>query len=278
MGYQAQGNLKMNEMKKYWILFVLSLLPLFSYGQVLHAPNMNMDEWFRTDVTTMSEFRDRFNICINDTDSLTKEQRMRGLLTLFNRSSETVYTKQDTIRSFINSVLDNKINLSFSDSLWFAEALCVTKYKGKEHDIRLILKTEFVDTDIYRWSICGVNGLRDAGVITDKAFGFIEPIDNDLNFIGMDSRLQKDYKNAFGYKSSNSAISQLSVFLYLLQEHQITIEYVNSIKYHFLSIPGYVFVVEHSTKPMNSGWLISDISLLSDEGRELYEKALFGNY
>lgn len=239
---------------------------------------MNMEEWFKTDVTTMSEFRERFNICTNDKDSLTKEQRMRSLLSLFNRSSETLYTKKDTILTFIDFVIDNKTNLSFSDSLWFAEALCVTKYKGKEHDIRIILKTELVDTVTYRWSICGVNGLRDAGVINDTAFGYIEPIDNDLNFIGMDSRLQKDYKNAFGYKSSDSAISQLSVFLYLLQEHQITIEFVNSIRYHFLNVPGYVVLIENSTKPMNSGWLISDISLLSDEGKDLYEKALFGNY
>lgn len=262
----------------FWPFLALVLFPISSFGQIIHTPNMNMEEWFKADVTTMSEFRERFNRCVDFKDTISVEQRTRGVLTLFNRSSESVYTKQDTIKSFIEYVLNKKTYLSFSDSLWYAEVLCSVKYKGKQHDVRLILKTEFVDTDIYRWAICGVNGLREASILNNTSFGFIEPIDNDLNFIGMDSRLQKDYKNAFGYKSTDSKISQLSIFLFLLQEHQLSIEFVDKIKYHFLSIPGYVFIVEHSTAPMNSGWLINDISMLSDKGKVLYEKALFGNY
>lgn len=266
-------------MKRLGFIVLLSILPVSLFGQVVHTHNTIMEEWFKADVTTMSEFRERFNKCVSDgKDSLSYEQRMKGLLSLFNRSSEAINEKQDTVRTFVEYVLEQKPNLSFSDSLWYAEVLCVIKHKGKQHDLRLVLRTEFVDQDIYRWAFCGVNGLHEAGILCDSAFGFIEPLDNDLNFIGMDSRLQKDYKNAFGYQSADSQISQLSIFLYLLQDHQITIEFIDKIKYHFLNIPEYVFIVEHSTTVMNSGWLISDIIVLSNNGKGLYKQALFGIY
>lgn len=264
--------------KRFVIIVCVSILPVSLTGQVVHTPNTEMEEWFKVDVTTMSEFRERFNQCVESEDALSIEQRIKGLLSLFNRTSKAICSKQDTVRTFVDYILEQKPKLSFSDSLWYAEALCAIKYKGKQHDIRLILRTEFVDEGIYRWAFCGVNGLREARILNNSAFGFIEPIDNDLNFLGMDGRLQKDYKNAFGYKSAESHISQLSIFLYLLQDHQITIEFVDKIRYHFLNISGYVFIVEHNTTAMNSGWLISDISVLSNYGKGLYQQALFGNY
>lgn len=268
-------------MKVFRVIIIITLLSLYSFtvaGQIVHTSNTGMEEWFQTDVTTISEFIERFNNSVENKENLPAKQQTKGLLSLFNRSSDFILAKQDTVINFVDNMLREKRTLSFSDSSWYADVLSVIKYKGMQKDIRLILKTELVDKGIYRWAICGINGLTEAGVIIPTSFGFIEPIDNELNFIGMDSRLQKDYQNAFGYKSADSKISQLSIFLYLLQDHQITIEFVDKIKYHFLNIPGYVLILEHNTTPMNSGWLISDISVLSDNEKEAYEKDLFGDY
>ena len=245
-----------------------------SYAQVFQTNNSHMDELFKVDVTTMSEFRERFNQSIESTGG----DNLPQLLSLFDRNSETILSKQDLVRSFADDVLKSRKMIAFSDTSWFAEALCVIKYQGKQHDIQLILKTEQVDGAIYRWAIVGANGLKEAGIIKDAEFGYIEPIDNELNFIDLDNRLQKDYKNAFGYQSADTSTNQLSILLYLIQEHLLTIEFFDKIRYHFLTVPGYVFIVEQSNTPMNSGWLISDISTITQDGKELYKKALCGNY
>lgn len=264
-------------MKHIKITFLALFLGITSQAQVLHTADTSMEELFSADVSTMSEFRDRFNFA-TESKSINDAGQMKEILSLFNRRSESILSKQSIVISFAEDVLQNKQKLTFADSLWYADVLCSIKYKGHTYDIHLIMKTEQVDNDLYRWSFCGVDGLREAGIINNAEFGYIEPIDNELNFIDLDNRLQKDYRNAFGYKSSAVTINQLSVFLYLLQEHDLTIEFIDKIKYHFLVVPGYVFVVEQSGTPMNSGWLISDILTITNEGRDFYEKALCGDF
>lgn len=265
-------------MKYLCFLVFCTFFPVIVLGQNVHLANQDLDALFTSDVTTMSEFRERLNKCVDFKDSLPMDQRVRGLLALFNRSSGAVNAKQGIVKSFVEELLNNSHTIAFNDSEWYAEVICSIKYKGKQNNLQIILKPELLDTNIFRWAICGVSGLREAGILNKTALGYIDPIDNELNFLDMDSRLQKDYKNAFGYKASDAKISQLSIFLFLLQEHQITIEFVDKVKYHFLNVPKYVFIVEFNSTPMNSGWLISDISKLSDQGKKLYENTLFGNY
>lgn len=263
------------------ILLSLAILCISALGnaQALHTNSNNLDDLFQNDITTMSEFRERFNTAVEKDSNLDENDRLKRILSLFNRKVDTILEKQELVLSFSKQVIESGIPLEYADSSWYADVLCAIKYRGKPFDIHLILRTEHVKRDIYRWAFIGANGLREANIIhNNAAFGFIEPIDNELNFIDLDNRLQKDYKNAFGYKSSDTSVNQLSILLYLIQEKQLTIEFIDKVRYHFLSVPGYVFIVEPSGTPMNSGWLISELSSITKEGTKLYEKALFGNY
>ena len=264
-------------MKQLGITIFLLLLCIVSQAQILHTADTRIEELFSADISTMSEFRERFNLAI-ETDSNDETRRMKGILSLFNRHSQSILAKQDIVVAFAREVLQNKQQLAFSDSLWFADILCSVNYKEKLQDLHLILRTEHIEGDLFRWALCGISGLHDAGIINNAEFGYIEPVDNELNFIDMTNRLQQDYKNAFGYKSSTVPINQLSIFLYLMQEHRLTLVSIDKIQYHFLSVPGYIFVVEQSGTPMNSGWLISDISNITIHGRNFYEKTLCGDF
>lgn len=265
-------------MKRFFLIIVCCIIWTLTDAQVLHTGTNNLDELFQNDITTMSEFRARFNAAIEISSNLSENERLKRILSLFNRNSEAILEKQDLVLSFSNQILKSGVPLEYGDSSWYADVLCAVKYKGAQFDIHLILKTEEVEKSIYRWAFIGANGLRETNIIHDAAFGFIEPIDDELNFIDLDNRLQKDYTNAFGYKSFEASVNQLSILLYLIQEKELTIESMDKIRYHFLSIPGYVFIVEQSGTPMNSGWLISELSTITNEGKKLYEKVLFGNY
>lgn len=246
-------------------------------GQNIHMQDMDLGTLFQADVTTMFEFRERFNRAAEASDSIPSVQRMKGVLSLFNRYADSILNKQDLVLSFAERVLESRQIMAFTDSLWYADAVCDVKYKGANNKIRLLLRTVSDANGICRWTLCGANGLPDAGIIYPSEQGFIEPMDNELNFIDMVSRIRHNYINAFGYRSTDARISQLSILLYLLQEQLLTIEAISRIKYHFLSVPGYVFVVEHSTMPMNSGWLISDIAKITPDEIKMYEKKMFGD-
>ena len=233
-----------------------------------------MEDLFKIDVSTMSEFRSRFNAETEEYAS----NRERTLLSLFNRSSDVILKNEEIVRSFILKVITSGQKLSFSDSLWLADLECSVRYKNKSYPIRLILKTEEIDHElgIFRWAICGVNGLKDCGLINEHDMASINAIDNELSFLGLKDRLEDDLKNAFGYRSLSNEIDQLSIFLYMIQEGLWKIDSLGQLKYHFFSVPGYVFVVEHSNVARNSGWLISDIAEVTEEQNVAYEKDLLG--
>lgn len=233
-----------------------------------------MEELFKLDVSTMSEFRSRFNA---ETEEYASDKE-RTLLSLFNRSSEVILNNEGLVKSFVHQVLSSNQKLAFTDSLWFAELECNVRYKNKAFPVRLFLRTEEIDPElgICRWALCGVNGLKECGLIYAHELASIDAIDNDLNFLGLESRLETDFKNAFGYRSVSNEIDQLSILLFMFQEGLWKVESLGKLKYHFLSVPGYVFVVEHSTKARNSGWLISDIAEVTEDQSTAYEKNILG--
>lgn len=256
-------------MKRVVLLIYSALLAFPGYAQIFGA-SQHLEELFRLDVSTMSEFRTRFNFEQEEYAS----NKERTLLSLFDRSSEAVINNEAVVISFVQDVLSSGRRLSLKDSLWFAELECSIQYKKRSYPIRLILKTEEIDPEMgaCRWALCGVNGLRENGLILPHAMAEVDAIDNDMLFLGLESRLESDYKNAFGYRSVTSKVDQLSIFLYMLQESLWKVEGFGSLKYHFLSVPGYLFVVEHSKTPRNSGWLISDIAEITEEQKSAYEK------
>ncbi len=234
-----------------------------------------MEELFRLDVSTMSEFRSRFNADTKEYAS----NRERALLSLFNRSSEVILKNEDVVKAFVQQVISSGQKFAFTDSLWYAELTCSIRYKSQLYPIKLFLKTEETDpvTGYCRWALCGVSGLQDCGLIRPIKMADIDAVDNELRFPSLEERLATDFKNAFGYRSISSEIDQLSIFLFMLQEGLWKVDSIGELKYHFLTVPGYVFVVEHSRKARNSGWLISDIAELKIDQRVEYEKSLLGH-
>lgn len=269
----GDSHVKPNPMKKVFVFACLALVSALCYGQVLQSSE-NMEELFKLDVSTMSEFRSRFNAETQEYAS----NRERALLSLFNRSSEVILKNEDVVKAFVQQVISTGQKFAFTDSLWYAELTCSIRYKSQLFPIKLFLKTEETDPVVgyCRWALCGANGLQDCGLIRPFEMADIDAVDNELRFPSLEERMATDFKNAFGYRSISSEIDQLSIFLFMLQEGLWKVESTGELKYHFLSVPGYVFVVEHSKKARNSGWLISDIAKITKEQSIAYEKILMG--
>lgn len=246
----------------------------FSQRPIHISQKQELEQLFSTDVSSLYEFFERFNNTADTT--FQSRERMKNILSLFDRSSEAILSQESVVMDFSEEILSDRYQLSIESPFLLAEARVNAVYKKKDISFTLLLKMEKLYDEIYRWAICGADGLISAGIINKAELRSVNPTDNELEFIDLPDRFQNDTKNAFGYRTLNYNVDQLSILLFLIQEKIISINYVENLKYTMLSIPGYMLTIEHRTNKGNSGWLITEISKITSEPNEIYDSIRFG--
>ena len=236
---------------------------------------------FAHEVKTIDEFIERFN---NEKNTLIRKylaEKFPGkqltrndlLRTLFNYS-EPLWTPEDAL-AFSNEVLkpgEEKILDFYSDN-WYAEAECRVKYKGEQKRIWMTLQVSVSDRNgAAKWVICGARApFLDLSNRVDPG-KFLNPISHATDFIGLKKAMDE---KAFvrNYLNEGFRESHLNKYLGAVATGDIVFEQINSISYHFLSIPGWIFKVKEYIRPgKNSGWLIQSLSRKSDEEKKEYLK------
>lgn len=214
---------------------------------------------FKLRVKQISEFMERFNRneipeILNKDDSLVNHKALAMLFDL-----DLIEQRPNEVIEFVTELIDDETYLSFCDTTWKAVARCNAKYKGKDTEIVLELKTEKVEEYIYKWVITDAKG--EILNLTPKRSNpglRISPVDNEINFMSLNHITTNEAQNILNYKKKDGQINTLSVFFALVSAKDLNIENVQELIYEFEG-EKYEFTVRYFRRDSySSGWLISD--------------------
>lgn len=204
-------------------------------------------------------------------------ERKKNIISLLNFEDSMLIGDKKTVDFIEYTGNDsNKIEISYFDENWFAKVNCSVKYKGKEQNIFLTLKKDGDKKKGFKWILLGINTpfINLVPRHNDDSTKFIGPMNHELGFMGL-SEVFNDYTNISEYSSKVYVPDDLSVFFFLVKTKEIQYVKVNSIQYHFLQIPDWIFTVDYYNRPSNnSGWLISSLTKTSDAEKINYRKSI----
>lgn len=273
-------------MKRFFlILLILTCQNVFAQISI-DVKDPILDSLFKHSVKSLDEFMARFNGKENNPNIKvdSKESRENNIIALFDKewllNVQNQYSEKNSlvadISEFIKHVCKSKLQIAADDSMFFAQACLKVKYQGKEKILNLILRMEDTGNYIYRWSICGVNGLIENQILDTIINNGIRPIDHEMNFMQLRSVLSNANNNMTNYRSMGTTIDPLSYFFALVKAKQILIIQCNAVVYHVFSIGGYYLKIENFNRmDFNSGWLISDFKKISEHEKNNYLKKMF---
>ncbi len=245
-------------------------------------------------VKQLSEFIDRFNFMKDFLNQdigpefesiITRDDYIR---LLFNNEDERLDPGNknkfypDLMNRFVRKVCSDSVYINpFSEQI-YAELTCQVNIKGNKEELDLLLKRE-IDNGL-KWAIISVdqnfrnearyqsNKDQDTGR-EDRPKIYIPPLSNETNFIDLKTLLN-DQKNLSDLSANDCVEENVSGFYDMIRKGSVKFQYVKSLHYHILDIPGWVIVVENFRRNTdNSGWLISNLELRDD--RSNYFKAKF---
>lgn len=250
----------------------LFLIPIILLAGNLSAQQLDLS-WqreFTEHVKSIDEFMKRFNgdEAYPGLDKSKEDFRKINLFSLLDNQMKKELKPQAL--SFVEHVLSSNVNLSYADTLWYAEAKCDITYKGKANSITLFLRPERIKDNRFRWVFCGADGII-GNLIDVNSKSAISPVEHEIHFMELQSIFKNDKQHVFGYRQNDYKIDQLSVFLTLMYAGQINFTSVTETKFHFFNVPDYRFVVEEiGRRGSNAGWLITSFEKLSQAKMQIF--------
>lgn len=268
-------------MKFVFFVFALFACGLHAKGQE-HLPDATLDRDFAAQVKSMDEFAARFNGDETKPELLSDStiSRRNNIISLFDFDMSHENLTNDDFKNllsdFVNEAISWEGKLSITNENAYAEAICKMKYSKKECHITLLMKRETNARGDNKWAIAGVKGLSELGLYSDKRVT-ISPVDHETHFMSLQDFFQANRKITPAMRSNSKEIDELSFFLGLCVAKGIEFIQVDELKFHFMDVPNYVFVVEEIGRiGTNSGWLITQLKKMNDSEKKQYKITLFG--
>lgn len=265
-----------------WMLsiFVLFACVWQAKGQFL-APDATLEQDFMAQVKSLDEFAARFNGWETKPglplDSLNRQANILSLFD-FNISQGGLTTDEfkKELLDFVHAVLSWGELLSVTNENAYAEAKCRIEYNKRAYYITLLMKREITDRKTNRWAVSGVKGISSLGLYSDKRL-VISPVDHETHFMSLQDFFQLNPKVTPSMRAKDREIDELSFFFGLCVTKAIKFVQVDDLKFHFMDVPGYIFVVEEiGRRGTNSGWLITQLKKASMSEKKQYKMTLFG--
>jgi len=260
-------------MKRIVILsFLIICICSISYAQIVG--NMLNDEQYSSRVKLVDEFLDRFN-GIEDRPDINKDDsdyHLKRLLVLFNGKMFKSPTDSTFIaaKEFIETINRDTTKINYTDSLWFANATCHGKFKGKDVVFTLYLTVEHRKSNMYKWVISKAEGdifsLRPS---KESEKIMMMPDDHETNFLSLHRITNEKDDLISNYIRKNHSVDKTSVFLSYIYNGWLNIDYVSDLSFTFLQVPGYEFSIkEFEREGNNVGWLICSFNKLTEKQKK----------
>ena len=268
----------MNKLKTIFRLLLFTTI-ISSTANAQYLPDLTMDKDFKSQVKSIDEFIQRFNgVESHPNVKDSTESRTYTLVTLFDykmdhkRMSDSIFEQQ--IWQFVQTVEYKKVQIKLTDAAMYAVTNVTAKILGKEASFKIILQSQTYNKDRVRWAIVGVKGLSDAGIIDTKKYFGISPVEHETHFMGIGDIFEHNNIEIMGYRGKQTTIDELSVFFTMSMLGKVHLVRINELAMFCLEVPGYSFTInEQGRSGSNSGWLISDLTEVSDKS-EYIDKLL----
>lgn len=253
-------------MKIFLLLSLLLLNPFIMQAQ--HFPAQIDETNLQFQVKQMDEFMRRFNYTTRYDGSEVREisdstDYKNNLKTLFKH---TLFS-QEEIEDFCNHIMDRGIKLNYTDDNWTAEVSCDCTLKGKHKSVDILLRTELMYENYYRWAVVDVSSdfLCQEQISANDSL-FISPAEHGISFITLPRIINNKPKSVSSVYEKGWKQDNLSVFNYMIKDKLLVLGNANNVTFHF-QIEGYDFDVERfvGEDTPNQGWLISKITKKSKQ-------------
>ena len=255
------------------LLIVALLLAVNACTEAQVVVNSDYDkELFKARVKLVEGFMRRFNgtEILHTIDTTQSGYKQKNILSLFDGmlfgtrgENDSLYTLAN---DFAHDVLKYTTKLHNLDTARCAVAPCHGKLKGKPVDFVLMLNTEKYDDDAYKWVIAKAQG--DIFKLTPSAVSndiLITPLAHETNFMELGRITTQKDDWILNYKQRQYDLDETAVFFSLVNAGLLDIEYVKSLQFVFMQLPGWMFtIMDFDRETMNSGWLITSFSKITD--------------
>lgn len=269
-------------MKRYFLCLALVIAFSIANAQKVITNDLNAG-LYDSRIKLVDEFFDRFNGKEGHPDISRKDKdyRKKNLMFVFNgrmfKSKEDAKFKE--LQNFINTVIEKNISINYSDTTWFAKAVCHGKLKGKEVDFTLFLNVEHRKEDMYKWVIAKAEGdvfKLKPSLKSEKIM--LMPDDHETNFMSL-HRITTEKDDLIScYIQKNYPLDETSVFLSDVYNGLLDIDYVKDLQFIFYQVPNYVFRIKFIERETNNtGWLITNFDKVSEDEKEDFLDYLYNN-
>ena len=261
-------------------MFVLIACVSQAMGQNRIA-DMTLDKEFAAQVKSIDEFIARFNGNESHPEISSDSLRRDNIISLFDFQMSHKGLDDATFKAqildFTQTALSWEDRLSISSENTYAEAICAIKYAGRQNHITLLMTRDKTSDGNLKWAICGVKGIASLGIYNDKRLT-ISPIEHETHFMSLQDIFQANHQYVPSMRANDKEIDEMSFFFGLCVSKAIEFIHVDELKFHFIGMPNYAFVVEEIGRTgNNSGWLITQITeIKNDADKKLYLNNLFG--
>lgn len=223
---------------------------------------LNRDQYM-AQIQLVDEFFDRFNnkeVRPDVSKEFTKDRKSNILLlfdlALFKSKKDPLFGEAE---QFAEKVVSDSVTISYSDTAWYAKAVCRSNFRKQAVDFTLYLKVEERGKDMYKWVITKAEG-NVLSLKSEKKHKqqMIMPDDHETNFMSLFRMTDETSEYITDFTSSRFELDQTSVFLALVKMGLLKIEYVKDLQFFFNQVSGYQFSIKYVEREnMNAGWLIN---------------------
>jgi len=183
---------------------------------------------------------------------------------------------------FINAMTDtnNPQYLRFAGGEWYAEVSARFLWKGDFKNALLFMTIE-PEGEGYQWIITNVKfePFENAFIEDNDSIrfqSFMHPLSHEIDFMNLE-KVFRDKNHVWYYASKAFTPNYLSIFLYEINNRNLTFVDINDVYFHFIQPEGWYFGLEYfNRKSKNSGWLINNLLKINKtDKKEL--KTMFGD-
>ncbi len=270
---------------KYLVLgFMFLSLSYQSDGQVV-TNYLGDESYFYAQTKQINQFFRRFNaeedlegnrLYQGDKYFRDADMRKRYLNMLFDQQNQMMGggLKSEFVEDVVNA--SDPEYLDFYKGDWFAEVTAQFQFNGKTETAVIFLKLEQENLGM-KWVINKVyfkpfTELFFTDSLTKK---FIHPMSHELDFMNL-IKVFEDKKQVEYYFDKEYRPDFKTIFLYEIKKGALKFETITNVRFHFFQVKNWYFEIsEFNRSAKNSGWLISALTKIPEDQKELLLKYIY---
>ncbi len=264
--------------------FIILGMATSSRGQ--EVTNYLGDEsYFYAQTKQINQFFRRFNaeediegnrLYKGDKDYRDPEMRQKYLRMLFDKQNQMI--GGELKNQFIGDVVGKSTPefLDFYEGEWFAEVTAKFQFQNKTETAVIFLKLEEENLGT-KWVINKVyfkpfTKLFFTDSLTNK---FIHPMSHELDFMNL-IKVFNEKNEVEYYFDKDYRPDYKTIFLYEIKKGGLKFETITNVRFHFFQVKNWYFEIsEFNRSDKNSGWLISALTKIPENQKELLLKYIY---